>query len=414
VPPRVSVLLPARNAAATVGEAVASVVAQTLDDWELIVVDDGSTDETAAIVRAAGDERVRVVRQAGLGVSSARNRAAREAHGELLAFLDADDRFAPEKLERQARRLAERPDVGSTYSSHRRIDADGVPWTVHVPPPELSAADLLAGFPFNPSVHVVRRAWHERAGGFDETLAENEDRDYWLRLLDAGCRFARTEGVLADYRLRRAGTPADWPARRDQALRVLDRWAPLDSRAAARGRAIAWREYALQAAAAGAPFPEEGSLTIAAPEDRAAEDDLLQAVVDLAVRSRGDAETLLERLFAVLDRRLQAERRWASGAAALLAAQRELAWKRPEAARVRLAEAVAHGAGWHERTRRLMRHQCLQFREAYGDEGWRPLAAALAAALAEVASRREVRRFLASIEGGPRLVARVAGWFGKG
>src|SRR3954469_12256948 len=103
--PEVSVVIPAYNAAQTVGAAVDSVLAQTFGDFELIVVDDGSRDDTAEVVRARKDPRVNCVRTENGGVSAARNRGLDLAAGSLVAFLDADDAWQPAKLERQHRIL---------------------------------------------------------------------------------------------------------------------------------------------------------------------------------------------------------------------------------------------------------------------------------------------------------------------
>ena len=107
-PPRVSVVIPTYNRAGTVGRAIASALAQTDQDREIIVVDDGSTDATAAVVARLGDA-VRYVRQENRGVAAARNRGIREARGAYVAFLDSDDEWLPEKLDRQVTVLEREP-----------------------------------------------------------------------------------------------------------------------------------------------------------------------------------------------------------------------------------------------------------------------------------------------------------------
>ena len=381
--PLVSVLIPARDAATTIGAAISSVRAQTFPDWEVVVVDDGSGDDTAAVVAAVVDPRVTLVSQNRRGVSAARNHAASIARGELLAFLDADDLFEAGKLERQVHLLAERPSVGSTYAAHRRVDEAGTPWTVHVPPAVLRPGDVLAGFPFNPSVQMVRRGWYERAGGFDEDLSENEDRDHCLRLLAAGCRFERTDGVLGDYRVRPLGSPEDAAGKLEQARSVLDRWRALDPPRAAEGLEIAEREYALRAAAAGDSATARSllrAIVAGSPplsDDRARRDDLLQAIVELAVRGRGNAARILDRVFreiAEVIPGLATERDAALASAGLVTATRELAWGQPAVAAKRFREALAAGARLDERSARLIRHQCREIRMAYGEERWRGLA----------------------------------------
>src|SRR5688572_22693957 len=114
MPPQVSVVMPVRNGARWLGEAVASVIAQSHSDWELIAVDDGSTDDTPGILSeyAKRDDRIRVVRQEPLGLVSALNRGLSEVRGSLLARLDADDRALTERLDRQISHLAAHPEIG--------------------------------------------------------------------------------------------------------------------------------------------------------------------------------------------------------------------------------------------------------------------------------------------------------------
>jgi glycosyltransferase involved in cell wall biosynthesis len=108
----VSIIVPAYNAAAFIGETIESVLGQSYSDWELTVIDDGSTDQTAAIVAAVKDKRVRVVRQANSGVARARNNGLLAAQGEYLVFLDADDLMTPGFLELRVRALDEHPAAG--------------------------------------------------------------------------------------------------------------------------------------------------------------------------------------------------------------------------------------------------------------------------------------------------------------
>ena len=134
--PLVTVVTPVWNAAATLAEAVASVGAQTLPSWELILVDDASTDGSREIARrlAAEEPRIRLIERAeNGGAAAARNDAIRAARGRLVAFLDADDRWHPEKLARQAAFMAARGHP-LVYSAYRRIAADGRPLGVVRPP----------------------------------------------------------------------------------------------------------------------------------------------------------------------------------------------------------------------------------------------------------------------------------------
>jgi glycosyltransferase involved in cell wall biosynthesis len=121
----VSVIIPAHNAGAYVGEAVASVLTQGVADLEVIVIDDASTDNTAQVVSEVRDPRVQLVRSPKIGVGAARNRGLEMARGRFIAFLDADDRWTPGKLDRQLELLESEPDVGFVFTNFRRFDADG-------------------------------------------------------------------------------------------------------------------------------------------------------------------------------------------------------------------------------------------------------------------------------------------------
>jgi glycosyltransferase involved in cell wall biosynthesis len=185
-PPLVSVVIPAYNAAWCVGKAIDSVLAQHFHEFEVIVVNDGSTDDTAAVLAAYGDA-IRVVHQANGGMSSARNAGIRAARGELIAFLDADDWWLPTKLSRQVDLMRARPEIGFSSAAARVEDSQGrsvnlwacAQW-------EGSFLNHLfhngAGIAGGSSALMVRSTFLQKAGGYDETLGGAEDADLWIRL----------------------------------------------------------------------------------------------------------------------------------------------------------------------------------------------------------------------------------------
>lgn len=203
--PLVSVILPVRDAAATVGRAVASIRAQTLTDWELIVVDDGSRDTTAEAVEAAaeGDPRIRLLRRSASGIVAALNAGLAVARGVLVARMDADDFSLPERLERQVALLEARPDVGVASC---RVAFGGdmaaargyflhVEWLNRLCEPDELARERFVDAPVaHPSV-MFRRELVDRLGGYRET-GWPEDYELWLRWMDAGVRFAKVREVL--------------------------------------------------------------------------------------------------------------------------------------------------------------------------------------------------------------------------
>jgi glycosyltransferase involved in cell wall biosynthesis len=124
--PRVSVIIPAYNAAATIAGTVDSVIAQSLQDFEIICVDDGSTDDTLAIMKQFGD-RVRLLEQSNSGPATGRNNGARSSSGGYLAFLDADDVWTPQFLERGVATLDADPALSLVYCNCALADSEGVP-----------------------------------------------------------------------------------------------------------------------------------------------------------------------------------------------------------------------------------------------------------------------------------------------
>ncbi len=203
--PVVSVVMPARNAAATVAEAVASIRAQTLRAWELIAVDDGSLDATAAeIVRAAeGDPRVHVRTQAHGGIVAALNAGLARARAPFVARMDADDVAFPARLERQVAFLEAHPEVGLVSC---RVAFGGDPvaargYAVHVDwinslvdPDEIARSRFIESPVAHPSV-LFRRELLERHGGYREEGGP-EDYDLWLRWMESGVRFAKVPEIL--------------------------------------------------------------------------------------------------------------------------------------------------------------------------------------------------------------------------
>jgi glycosyltransferase involved in cell wall biosynthesis len=192
--PRVSVIIPAFNAAATVAETVESVLAQTFQDFEIIAVDDGSTDRTREILAGFG-ERVRMIDQHNEGPAAARNVGAQASSGEYLAFLDADDLWRPSMLERAVAGLDSDHGAALVYFNALIADSDGV---------ELGTALVGGGFdhapslnelltqlwPIMPSAAVVRRTAYEKCGGYRDELKgasfRFEDVDFWIRAREQG------------------------------------------------------------------------------------------------------------------------------------------------------------------------------------------------------------------------------------
>lgn len=197
----VSVVLPTHNRAGEVEGAIRSVLEQGFGDFELLVVDDGSTDDTSAVVEAVSDTRVRLLtHETNRGASAARNTGIRAAEGELIAFLDSDDRWRPDKLERQVRKLRESsPEVGVVYCG--TIIPEGPERETPGIVPEVRgniyeqqlARDWIAGTP----TWLVRSECFERAGLFNENLPARNDYEMSIRLAEH-CHFEFVEDLLVE------------------------------------------------------------------------------------------------------------------------------------------------------------------------------------------------------------------------
>lgn len=182
--PAVSVLMGVRDGAAWISRAIGSLLAQTLDDLELIVVDDGSTDATAGLLSGVRDPRLVVERQARAGLAAALNRALGRARAPLIARLDVDDVALPARLERQRAFLQAHPEVGLLGTAARVIDEAGRDVEI-IRPPEDDRAIRRALIRRNPFVHssvMLRRALVASVGGYDVSFAVAQDYDLWLRL----------------------------------------------------------------------------------------------------------------------------------------------------------------------------------------------------------------------------------------
>jgi glycosyltransferase involved in cell wall biosynthesis len=213
--PRVSAILPVFNGRRFLAAAVRSVLAQTLPPYELIVVDDGSTDGSLEELEGlSAPFPVRVLRQANAGQSAARNAAVRMAEGELLAFLDQDDQWYPNHLEELVIPFAD-PAVGWVYSDFDEIDLNGHLVTrafMHqagLRHPKRTVYECVAGdLMVLPSASVLRRTAYEQASGFDESLSGYEDDDLFVRFFRLGWDHVFLERPLVRFRVHASGSSA--------------------------------------------------------------------------------------------------------------------------------------------------------------------------------------------------------------
>lgn len=199
--PDVSVIIPAYNQADYLEYAIQSVLSQSFANFEVVVVNDGSTDNTENILTEISDKRIRVIWQPNSGLSAARNTGIRISSAPLITLLDSDDFFLPEKLSVLVSYLDNHPEIGMVSGGTVLVDQESKPFRQIIKTPEaIQLPELLFSNPFVPSSVVMRRSWFDMVGLFDETLRACEDWDLWLRMASAGCQFAWVEQPLAAYR----------------------------------------------------------------------------------------------------------------------------------------------------------------------------------------------------------------------
>lgn len=208
----VGIVVPAYQAASTIERALRSLCSQTFEDWRAVVVDDGSTDDTAEKARSLGDTRILVVSHANSGPAASRNTALRELDTAHIGFLDADDEWLPDKLAQQVPRLQH---ADLVYADCDVVHPGGTsrPYSARVPPMP-SDADALAWLLSRPNpipiLTVLVRASHLAAvGGFQVRYRGPEDLALWLSLARRGARFDRVPAVVARYHLGANSVSAD-------------------------------------------------------------------------------------------------------------------------------------------------------------------------------------------------------------
>lgn len=205
--PEVSVVIPLYNKEGYVARAVRSVLAQSFDDHEVVVIDDGSADDSAAVVEQLGAPGLRLFRQPNAGVAAARNRGVDLARGRWVAFLDADDAWLPDKLERQLALLDRTPDLNWASGSFLYTGA-GRP-TVPIRPlppawfeqPDVLTDGLLALIDERlwTGTVMIRRSAFDELGGFESSYEPADDVEFWTRLAVRHPRLAYIQTPIAEY-----------------------------------------------------------------------------------------------------------------------------------------------------------------------------------------------------------------------
>lgn len=234
--PLVSVVVPCYNQARFLKQTVESVLAQTLTDWECLLINDGSTDDTPEVAQrlAAADSRIRYVEQANRGLSGARNRGLDESRGRYIQLLDSDDLLLPRKLEIQVAALAQTNEPAIAYCDYSNCDADGRPLDApHLyKPPEMDHNDPLADMAlrWESEMSVPPMCWlfdarffGEMGIRFNENQRKHEDWDCWMRILATGPRLFYVPEKLAVYRRYGGSMSCDYEPMLEEFLQAIER-----------------------------------------------------------------------------------------------------------------------------------------------------------------------------------------------
>lgn len=405
--PSVSVIIPSYNYAAYIAGCIQSVLDQTFTDFEVIVVDDGSKDNTADVVAQFNDPRVKYIYQENKGLPGARNTGIRNAAGTYLAFLDSDDKYHPRKLEIQLDFLEANPEVGLCYNSRFLVDQNDNVLMLRRAPETVDLADLLLGYPFAPSDVVMRREWADRVGLFDESFKLNsEDLNFHIRLQLAGCRFAGVPQALSyrqihtgrhfyniagkirtylralDTAFEHMNCPPNIMVLRDQAY--ADHYLTWGYQAAVQEDAVLGKEL-LQQAVQLAPqlLQNDGA-------------KLIRYFSHASMRDGSDPAPALRHLFAALPHEmdfLRRQREAIIGRAYLLGGTLDMIWDRHERGVARIDCAATHGALVDQSYWHFLNDQIYNFQFEFGPKAARRALQRLGVNLTVMGSKRDVRHF---------------------
>lgn len=404
--PKISVIIPAYNGADHLGAAIRSVLDQTYPNFELIVVDDASPDHTAEVVRQFDDPRLKyLVHKENRGADRARNTGLQGSSGEVIAFLDQDDLFHPEKLQAHAALLEQRPDIGFTYNARFQLNYSSTTirglWR---PPRSMTLAHLVLGFPITPSDVVLRREWALQMDLLGSI--RGAEIAHFGHLFLAGCRFACVDRAL-NYRRYHSGRivrdlvgacqselynqvkvfadprcPAEVVALRDIAhANIYVIWACV---ALAQGETSLGQRFVREAVRL-KPSILEGMPC-----------ELVNHLLTNCIADESqNHETLLQKAFVQLPpemARLSEQYGWAAAKGHLLKGARAVMWGRPEDGRRHFEQAARRGGRVDESVLRALAHQLLNYEVEFGDDATQNILHALAPYVGNLGGRASVRR----------------------
>lgn len=223
--PSVSIIIPSYNSLDTLPATLESLFLQTYKDFEILLIDDGSTDDTRSWLSGIQDPRLKVFHFGNGGLATARNRGIQASGGKFLSFLDADDLWAPKKLEHQILALNNAPDCGLAYSWNLGICAESRVLYKHRPcyvAGDAYASILQGNFIGCGSNALFRREVVEKVGHFNEALPAAEDWDYFIRASEAGCHYTVVTRYEVSYRQRPGSMSGNVETMRKAGYKVIE------------------------------------------------------------------------------------------------------------------------------------------------------------------------------------------------
>lgn len=220
----VSIVIPCFNGGEFVAETIQSVLSQTYENLELIVVNDGSTDNSTEVIKCFHDNRLVYIYQKNQGLSAARNTGIRHAKGEYLTFLDADDLFMSDKISNQLAFLDQNKEYGLVAQGFTRTDQRGK-FLYHSieKARKINLTDLVQSSQFPVHTALIRKEWIDRVGFFDTSLRAAEDWDYYCRLGIEGCKMYKQSISECTYRLLDNAMTTNAPRQTNMLLKVVEK-----------------------------------------------------------------------------------------------------------------------------------------------------------------------------------------------
>jgi glycosyltransferase involved in cell wall biosynthesis len=407
--PKVSVIIPAYKQADYLGVAIESVLGQSYENLEIIVVNDASPDETAAVVARYPDPRLRYLEHTvNQGLPAARNTGLRAATGSILALLDADDLFHGDKVQAHVDFLRANPQIGVSYNARYEINEQGDVLALWRPRLTAQLADMVMGFPFAPSDMVLRRAWGERVDFFDASYrAMSEDLDINCRLALAGCQFGGIDRALNYRRYYPNRVIRNVPDRVQGAERALHTLFNDPARppqiSALRDAAFAnlylvwsYEAFVAELTALGQQWLTQ-ALTLDPSLDGVPAGRFYEFLIDRSLQDGGDHAQALTCVLAQLPAPVQGMKAHLPAMVAeadLRAGLREVLWRRTERGEAFLQRAAAADRKLDSATLQLLVDQLLNLQQMLGDAAAQEALAQLHSKLRPVATRAQ-RRWLA-------------------